>query len=126
MTTGNQPEIEIAVFIRDLIFETKIKSTAQSLGIGAATVRSIVDLDSLLASASVRLLVVDLNSAGPAGLDGIRAAKKLTGLRVLAFVSHVDAELASLASEAGADEVLPRSRFTAQLPELLTKACRPA
>jgi DNA-binding NarL/FixJ family response regulator len=117
---NDQPVIEVAVLIRDLIFETKIKSTAQSLGIGAVVVRSAQELEALLVKEpSIRLLIVDLNTAGPTACDAIRIAKNRPTVCVLAFVSHVDTDLANLASEAGADEVLPRSRFSAQLPQLL-------
>ncbi len=122
MGMENQPGVEVAVMIRDLIFETKIKSTAQSLGINPAVVRSLSDLESLLASTGIRLLIVDLNTAGPTAFDAIRAAKKAASVRVLAFASHVDVDLASLANQAGADEVLPRSRFASQLPQLLQQA----
>ena len=117
----SQPKIEVAVLIRDLIFETKITSTARALGIGATVVRSVNELATLLNQSTIRLLIVDLNTAGPAAFDAIRSAKKHPGNRVLAFVSHVDADLAALATLAGADEVLPRSRFTAQLPALLAQ-----
>jgi hypothetical protein len=63
-----------------------------------------------------------LNSAGPPAFEAIRAAKAHPGVRVLAFVSHVDTDLADLAVKAGADEVLPRSRFAAQLPALLVQS----
>ena len=118
---GDQPAIELAVMIRDLIFETRIKSTAQLMRIGTAVVRNLGDLEMLLASPAIRLLIVDLNTAGPSAVDAIRRAKEFPGVRVLAFVSHVDADLAGLACEAGADDVLPRSRFVAQLPELLAR-----
>lgn len=121
MAMENKPALEVAVLIRDLIFETRIKSTAQSLGIGAVVVRSLAELEALLAGPGIRLLIVDLNTAGAAAFDAIRAAKK-SALHVLAFVSHVDADLANHASEAGADQVLPRSRFAAHLPELLAQA----
>jgi hypothetical protein len=37
----------------------------------------------------------------------------------LGFFSHVHRDLKAAAAEAGCDEVLPRSTFTAQLPEIL-------
>lgn len=115
----NDPKIEVVVLIRDLIFETKIKSTAQSLGVGLAVARGLDELTKWLSGDSVRLVIIDLNTAGPAALDAIQAAKEREGVRVLGFVSHVDADLADLAKQAGADQVLPRSRFSANLPELL-------
>lgn len=115
----NREEKQVALVVRDLIFETKIKSTAQSLGISATTVRSATQLSSLLGGGNIGLIIVDLNSAGQEAFSAIQLAKAAAGVRVIAYVSHVDVELASKAQEAGADEVMPRSRFTTQLPALL-------
>jgi hypothetical protein len=41
---------------------------------------------------------------------------------VVAFLSHVQAELAAGARQAGADEVMARSAFVNQLPALLQSA----
>lgn len=122
MVHENQSGAQVAVFIRDLIFETKIKSTGHSLGVGTVVVRSVTELETLLQESAVRLLIVDLNTAGPTALDAIRAAKSTAEVRVLAFVSHVDTDLVDPAIQAGADMVMPRSRFSSQLPELLAQS----
>jgi hypothetical protein len=43
---------------------------------------------------------------------------------VIAFGSHVATARLQTARDAGCDEVLPRSRFSAELPELLRKHLR--
>lgn len=113
-----QPK-QVAVVIRDLIFESRIKATAQSLGISAIMVRTAGELSRVISDKQVGLAIVDLNSAGPDAIAAVLAAKSSPGVRVVAFVSHVDVELAEKAQQAGADEVMPRSRFTTQLPALL-------
>jgi CheY-like chemotaxis protein len=45
---------------------------------------------------------------------------------VLAFGSHVATSRLQAARDAGCDEVLPRSRFSAGLTELIKKYCDPA
>jgi DNA-binding NarL/FixJ family response regulator len=59
------------------------------------------------------------------GLDGPEAVRRVKALRpelrVLGFLSHVQLELAEHAKAAGADEVMPRSRFSAHLPEILKR-----
>ena len=109
----------VIVLIDDLIFETKIRSTAASLGVGAAMVKSATDLSAALDAKAAALVIVDLNT----GSDAIEAIRTSAGHacqpHVLAFVSHVDEDLATRAREAGADEVMPRSRFSAELPRLL-------
>ena len=40
--------------------------------------------------------------------------------KIIAYCAHVDTGLATAAEEAGADTVMPRSKFVAALPEILT------
>ena len=113
----------ILVFIRDLIFQTKIQSTAQALGMRAVCVRSIQDWERELEEMAPTLLIIDLN-AGPDALEVIRAASTRApegrpAPRVIAFASHVDTEVMAQAKAAGAHEVMPRSRFSSSLPTIL-------
>lgn len=117
-STGQQ---DVALVIRDLIFETKIKATAAALGVNIHVARSGVELSRLLETVPLSRVIVDLNSAGPAAFEAIEAARQ-AGAYIIAYVAHVDTALAAQACDAGADEVLPRSRFAAQLPALLIGA----
>ena len=78
---------------------------------------SVEAVDVALASAA-DLLIVDLGSPAldPIGSIGRAKAK---GVPVLAVGSHVDAAALATAQRAGADEVVPRSIFSARLPELI-------
>ena len=49
----------------------------------------------------------------------LKADDELQKTPILAFFSHVQVELRRAAQEAGCERVLPRSEFTATLPELL-------
>ena len=110
----------VIVLIDDLIFETKIRSTAASLGVAAAVVKSATDLSAALDAEAAALVIVDLNTGGRDVLEAIRTSVgHASQPHVLAFVSHVDEDLATRAREAGAHEVMPRSRFSAELPRLL-------
>ena len=54
-------------------------------------------------------------------LAAVRTAREAAAPpRIVAYLSHVQTELAAAAREAGAEEVMPRSEFTANLPEILT------
>ncbi|HEY5727136.1 MAG TPA: hypothetical protein VIV08_00850, partial [Acidimicrobiia bacterium] len=55
----------------------------------------------------------------PAALEVI-ARIAAAGVKVVAFGPHVDAAALDAATEAGAAESLPRSRFFARLPRLLS------
>jgi len=114
----------VVAVLSDLIFETKIRSTAQELGIEITVVRSHSELDIVLYRVSPILLIVDLNTAG---VDAVSVGDNHAPRPyIVAYVSHVDQDLAKQAAEAGADQVMPRSRFTADLPQLLQTHCIPA
>ena len=125
----NQPGTQGAVvaLLNDLIFETKIRSTAQALGIQVAVVRSVGALSEELERVQPRLLLVDLNTPGPDAVQVVATAHAHpTHPYVVAYVSHVEQDLARQAKDAGADQVMPRSRFNAELPQLLLTHCTPA
>jgi hypothetical protein len=69
-----------------------------------------------LVGAEADLVVVDLSRPGV-----LEALPKLGRVRTIGFGSHVDQELLARARAAGCQEVLPRSKFFARLPELLTE-----
>ncbi len=113
----------------DLIFATKIHSTAEALGLvcrparDEAALRARLDrIDDGKAYDVVDAVIVDL-TMGEAGLVLIRVAKgHAAGPHVIAYAPHVEVELLGSAGEAGADRVMPRGAFAAQLPQLL-QAC---
>lgn len=119
----NRAAGKVVAVLSDLIFETKIRSTAQALGIETTVVRSLAALPAELDRVHPKLLVVDLNTAG---LEAV-AAGNVHAPRpfVVAYVSHVDQDLSKQAAEAGADQVLPRSRFSAELPRIMQSHCAP-
>lgn len=120
---AQQPNRSAVVVVNDLIFGTKIGSTAGSIGIDVAKLSGLQGLVEALDRTSPALLIVDLNSANDA-MAVIEAGKQHASKPfVLAYVSHVDTGLAAQAEECGADEVMPRSRFSQTLPELLARYC---
>jgi CheY-like chemotaxis protein len=69
-----------------------------------------------------RLVLVDLNARQGAleAVERLRAAGNAQP--IVGFLSHVQPELAEKALAAGCQEVLPRSKFTADLAEILGRA----
>jgi len=119
----DRAEGNVVAVLNDLIFETKIRSTAQALGLVTTVVRILADLDAELGRIRPSLLIVDLNTAGA---DAVATGSTRTPRPyIVAFVSHVDQDLAKQAATAGADLVMPRSRFTAELPRILQSHCAP-
>ncbi len=105
--------------ITDLFFVTKVKGTADAIGVPLQIVRTA---DALLAAiaAGAGLVIVDMNAGGVDPAEVIRRCKAIEPPpRVIAYLSHVQQELATAAQDAGADLVLPRSKFSSDLPTLL-------
>lgn len=116
----------IFAYVTDLLFSTKITSTGQALGVPVTVARGVDTLIEKLNAASGDdsggLVIIDLNVTGDP-VDAIRRLKALPSPpRVIAFLSHVQVELATAARNAGADEVMPRSAFSMSLPAILRSA----
>ncbi len=110
--------MSVIALVTDLIFATKIGGTARSLGVPLSIVRSLEALTA--GAAGHQLALIDLNAEGVDTVAAVRACKAAEPAPfVIAYLSHVQTDLAAAAREAGADLVLPRSRFSAELPELL-------
>jgi DNA-binding NarL/FixJ family response regulator len=111
----------VVALMDDLFFQMKVAETAKHLGIEFKVATTAEALDGLLESPT-KLLIVDLNarSAPVATIERIRATQK--DLPVVAFLSHVQTELAAQARAAGCSEVMPRSAFTQNLASIIARA----
>ena len=110
----------IYALVPDLFFMTKIGATAAQLGIVVEELRSNRAITACR-NEPPDLLLIDLHAAGDP-LEVVRVLKAndaTRGIRIVGFYSHVDQALREAALRAGADTVVPRSAFTAKLPELL-------
>ncbi len=105
----------------DLFFQMKVAETAKHLGVEFKVATTAEALLNLL-DAPTKLLIVDLNARSQpvATIEKLRATHK--ELRVVAFLSHVQTELAAQERAAGATEVVPRSVFTQNLAAILEAA----
>lgn len=108
--------------VDDMFFASKIRGTAEHLGVRVRFVRSA---DEALAAAHVEepaLILADLHSqkCDPFLLaEALKADDNLRAVPLVGFFSHVQTELQRRAKQAGYDRVMPRSAFTKQLPEIL-------
>jgi CheY-like chemotaxis protein len=111
--------------VTELIFSTKITGTGKVLNKPVLIARTLDRLREHLDTPPAPdtkppLVIIDLNSTGLDIIEAIRQAKAHpTAPRVIAFLSHVEVELAQQAKAAGADQVLARSGFVNQLPHIL-------
>lgn len=112
----------VLAFVNDLFFQAKILETAKQLGV---EVRTFTTRDALLAEIAKqapKLVIVDLN-AGNKPLEAIESVRQAApGVPLIAFLSHVQVDLAQQASAAGCAQVMPRSQFTRELATILTHA----
>jgi len=104
----------VLVWTGDLFFRAKIEATARALGI-PLQVRAAADAP----AGAFGGCIVDLDSVGAGGLA--RVAEISAGHATVGFLSHVNVELAQRALAAGCGEVMPRSRFSAELPQILAR-----
>lgn len=136
----------ILAFVADLFFLTRIESVSENIGLKLETVSSVTDISSSAQNESNRpgealagvdgalfrrlaedrpaLILFDLNNAQVPWRRWIAQLKTSPATRripILAFGAHMDVETMTAAAEAGADEVVARSRFTSELPHLLEK-----
>jgi DNA-binding NarL/FixJ family response regulator len=105
----------------DLFFQMKLAETAKQLGVEVKVATNGDAFLELMAS-EPKLVIVDLNARSQpiAAIQKLRETHK--DVRVVAFLSHVQTELAAQAQAAGCNEVLPRSSFTQNLAAILSAA----
>jgi len=105
----------------DFFFTSKVTGTADALGVTVHEAGTQQGALRLVDAEHPRFVIIDL------GTPGLQLAELLDALpaddypRVIAFDSHVNTERMQSAREAGCDQVLPKSRFSAELPELLQR-----
>ncbi len=113
---------QVVALVDDLFFQAKMMETARHVGVELRTVTSGDALIEEVAKAQPGLVIVDLNARqGPLeAIERLRAAGVSAPL--VAFLSHVQVELAERARAAGCHEVMPRSKFTQNLATILLQA----
>ena len=118
--------------IDDLFFQAKVRETAKHTGIALETASTGEQLLKAAEANPAALILVDLNARHGA-LDAVEqlcaqnrqadlADKLGNPRRVIAFLSHVQTDLAERARAAGCQDVMPRSKFTQNLAEILRAA----
>jgi len=112
----------ILAIVDDLMFTSKIRTTAGQLGVPVAFARSRDAALTAMRITQPRLVILDLNSRGADPLGTLTAMQDdpaLAGLPTIGFVSHVQTDLIDAARQAGIGEVMARSAFTARLAEII-------
>lgn len=118
----------IVYFASDLLWASKIKATAEALGINARPVRDTAMLDARLADSEVRGVVLDLDTPDTAFLLLNHLKTRLTDsspdtprppIRVAAFAPHVNTEAIERAKREGCSLVLTRGAMDRNMESVL-------
>ena len=114
----------VLAVIDDLFFIGKLTGPAKQVGITLQTTTAAQFSLDALRREKPALAIFDLNTTSANALELIRQLKAdpdLAAIPVIGFFSHVQVELMRAAEQAGCNEVMPRSKFTATLPDLLRR-----
>ncbi len=114
----------VVAFVPDLLFGSNVLGMLQAADFDAVLCD---EEDALRRELAVqpRLLIVDLTAEALDRLEllgRLRADGNLDGVRTIAFYSHVDGEVRTIAEEAGFDVVVPRSRMVREGAALIERA----
>jgi len=117
-------QYQLLALISDLFFISRVESAARQAGYSVESLdsyRTVSEFLELLRAHPPALIVLDLNSALP-WAEWLPAAKSdplTSSIPWLAFGSHMNPKRLAAARRAGADRVVPKSQFTAELNEII-------
>jgi PleD family two-component response regulator len=114
----------ILAVLDDLMFTSKIKTTARQLGVDVAFARSADAAFAEMQKATPSLVILDLNNARTDPLGIVSAMKQdpaLASIPTVGYASHVQTDVIAAARRAGVGDVMARSAFTQQLPDILRR-----
>ena len=122
MPTDNSPSIpKVGLLVSsDLFFTSKVTGTSQALGLRVDSVDDSATAVTRLHAGDIGCVFVDLASPKASVGAIIAALPRDSRVPVIAFGSHVATDILDSARAAGA-EVMPRSQFSATLPDILKR-----
>jgi hypothetical protein len=111
------------VLSRDLFFSERVTATAEVLGYRMLRIGDPAQVGAVLETRRPRVVVLDLTAGELVAPGALAAYRQTTGPATwyIAVGPHVQAELLDAARQAGCQVVLPRSKFSNELPALLRK-----
>jgi len=113
----------VLAVVSDLFFSSKINEAAKHAGVKLQYVTTEAGLLEK-ARSKPPLIIFDLNfdAARPLDLIGkLKGDAELKHINLIGYLSHVQTDLKRKAEETGCDEVMARSSFSMNLPEILKR-----
>lgn len=117
----------VLIAVDDLLFSSKIRTTAKQIGVELTFARTPDDILAQARSLKPGLIIFDVNCEKADPINTVAALKadpELKDIPTTGFVSHVDTQMILAARRAGMDEVMARSAFAANLPQILLEGGR--
>jgi DNA-binding NarL/FixJ family response regulator len=123
--------VDVVALVDDIFFQAKMKETAKLVGIALEAQGSAKGFLEAVEKGKPQVVIIDLN-ARDKPLEALRSLRTLPAMqasdaasnpaRIIAYLSHVQTELAAEAKAAGCEDVMPRSKFTQNLAAILSGA----
>lgn len=112
--------MRILSIVPNLMLRSQLAQVLQTANLEHKSFRRTEDLLNEVKADATATVIIDLNASGCDPIALIREIKSIVpDMLLLTFFSHVDHEKETLALEAGADVVLPRSKFFGKVLELI-------
>lgn len=108
--------------VDEIFFASKIRAAAESAGAEFESARAIESAVEKALANRPGVVLADLHSERCDALAlaaRFKAEPELAGVRLVGFYSHAQTELRDRAQASGFDLVIPRSVFSARLPEII-------
>jgi CheY-like chemotaxis protein len=114
---------KVLAIVSDMMFTVKIDAAAKQTYLEILYPKTLEEALRLGKEKPV-LVIVDLNHNSLdaiALIDAFKSDKTLESIKILSFYSHVQTELRQQALDVGCDDIVPRSAFSVNLPQILKR-----
>ena len=118
----NRDQAYIVAILDDMFFASKLREAAKASGVDIEFIKEPDGIVEILSSKTPLVVIIDLNSKKIDTIQLIRDMKEnefLKGVHTIGYLPHVEKGLMKEALDAGYDIVLPRSRFSLELGDIL-------
>ncbi len=111
---------KVVAVVSDMIFESKIASTAQAVGLSVDFVGSLESFRRAMDEATPTGVLVDLEQDEQMVMAILELSHACSPKpTVIGYCPHVRQKVMDMAAQAGFDQVMPRSAFATNLDKIL-------
>ena len=122
-TDADEPKTRRGVLLTaNMLFSSMVTGTASALGQEVAVAGDVAEAVELCRARPSAYVIIDLGMAEIEIVKAVAWIREAAGaVPIIAYGSHVKKDRLDEARTAGCDEVMPRSKFSAELPALLSR-----